>query len=92
MLSTYLSAHSSTAEGIKLVSTATAVTTGSRGLKARVHTEPHVRSGKAAKFLLSRKTAEQEYGGKHKIRIPVDYYQTCLPKTPLDDSNDKSTK
>lgn len=80
MLSTYLSARSSAAEGIKLVGTATAVTTGSRGLEARVRTESHVRSGKPAKCLLSRKTAEQEHGGKQKKKkkiIHVDYYQTC---------------
>lgn len=64
VLSTYLSARSSAAEGIKLVGTATAVTTGSRGLEARVRTELHVCSGKPAKCLLSRKTAEQEHGGK----------------------------
>lgn len=69
MLSTYLSARSSAAEGIKLVGTATAVTTGSRGLEARVRTESHVRSGKPAKCLLSRKTAEQEHGGKQKKNL-----------------------
>ena len=58
-----LSARSSAAEGIKLVGKATAVTTGGRGLEARVRTEPHVRSGEPAKCLLSRKTAGQEHGG-----------------------------
>lgn len=45
--------------------------------EACVCTEQHVRSGKAAKCPLSRKPAEQEHGGKQKIIIHVDYYQTC---------------
>lgn len=66
--------------GLKLVGTATAVTTGSRGLEARVRTEPHVRSGKPAKCLLSRKTAEQEQGGKKKI-IHVGFFFFSLNQT-----------
>lgn len=51
--------------GLSLVGTATALTTGGRGLEARVCTELHVRSGEPAKCLLSEKiTAEQERGDK----------------------------
>lgn len=50
---------SSAAEGIKLVGTVTAVTTGGRGLKARVRTEPHVRSGEPAKCLQKEKQARR---------------------------------
>lgn len=92
MPSTYLSARSSAAEGIKLVGTATAVTTGGRGLEARVRTEPHVRSGKPAKCLLSRKTAEQEHGGKQKKKNIIHVLisnMLCLPETPSADSHDK---
>lgn len=97
MLSTYLSARSSAAEGIKLVGTATAVTTGSRGLEARVRTESHVRSGKPAKCLLSRKTAEQEHGGKQKKKkknhsCGLLSNMLCLPKTPSVDSHDKGRR
>lgn len=100
MLSTYLSARSSAAEGIKLVGTATAVTTGSRGLEARVRTESHVRSGKPAKCLLSRKTAEQEHGGKQKKNFKKKKNHSCgllsnmlcLPKTPPVDSHEQKVE
>lgn len=93
MLSTYLSAHSSAAEGIKLVGTATAVTTGGRGLQARVRSEPHVRRGKPAKCLLLRKTVQQEHGGKReKKSCGLLSNRLRLPKTPSSDSQDKGKK
>lgn len=95
MLSTYLSARSSAAEGIKLVGTATAVTTGGRGLEAHVRTEPHVRSGEAAKCLLSRKNstvASQKRKKKKHHSCGLLSNMLCLPKTPAADSPHKGRK
>lgn len=93
MLSTYLSARSSAAEGIKLVGTVTAVTTGGRGLEAHVRIEPHVRSGKPAKCLLSRKNSRAEAWWRakkhHSCRV---LNMLCLPKTPAADSQEKGRK